>query len=263
MSPGRAIVPSAARHVLAAGQGEEFGFVAEHDVDRSARQVLQHAPVPFDKERVRQRERDGGAGAACRAEEAFDECGRVGQVEDVALEVDELGVPDDVDIDARRVEPAADAERGRHRPLGVGCDDHVAPPGRGLVACGIGHETLQDGVHARRFEVGGETVAEVVGRHRADESRAATERGDPDRAVRHGPAGDLAALADDRPDPFGCRDVDECHRAERQSERLDDRVGANARWSISVLPTQTTSKRFGATGGRARTARFSPVTPTP
>jgi hypothetical protein len=73
-------------------------------------------------------------------------------------------------------------------------------------------------VHPGRLEVRREAITEVVGRHRADESRVSPKGGDTDRGVRGRPAGDLPTLADDRPDPLARRPVDERHRAKRQPE---------------------------------------------
>jgi hypothetical protein len=113
-----------------AAESEELGFVGEHDVDGSRDEPLEDGAVPLDEEGVRQPEGDRGTPAPGCGHEPLDDRRRVGEVEKVALDVDELGVPHDLGVDPGRVEPAAGTEEGRHRPLGVRRDDRGAPPRR-------------------------------------------------------------------------------------------------------------------------------------
>jgi hypothetical protein len=133
-------------------------------------------------------------------------------------------------VDVVGAEIDAGAEIGLHRALRVGRHEDHAARGRRAAARGRRAESDAGGAH-----VVTEHVAELIGAHLADVSRAHADRRGADDGIRRRAAGDLDAGPHRRVERLGARGVDQCHRALHESvgreegvvrarDHVDDRV---------------------------------------
>src|SRR5215471_6244639 len=135
-------------------------------------QVAEGGAVATDAERVGQGQRDfasrGVGGGRGLAESRL----RLGRVEEIALEVDDLRPSDEALVDVARMQPRGGAEEGTHGPLRVRRHEDEAAPGRRPFG---GPRRLV--AHARGSQIVAEYLAELIVAHLSHVLRAAAEGG--------------------------------------------------------------------------------------
>ena len=206
--------------------------------------------MPFDAERIRERQRDAPVGPVRDRRGAAHGLLRGRRIPHVALEVGDSRARDQCLVDVALVELRARAQEGAHCALGVGCDDHEATSGR---CAGDGEGRLE--MHAHAAQVVREDLAEGVVGHPADVRRAPAERRDSKRGVRGRPAGSLGGRPHLRVDLVGPGLVDHGHRPALdtgagdefvvgEGEHVDQRI-ADGQY---VEPSHFLTPRASATG---------------
>ena len=165
----------------------DLGLVAQQHVDVVGDEFQEVASVAIDAEHVRQRQRDHGVTVVREVHDLADGLLGRGKIEEVALDVGDLGARDEALIDVRDAQLVRRAQVRRHRSLGVIGDEDVAASGRALTRCG----DRQVHLDAHRRQVVRETMPEVVIGHLADIAAGTPECRDAGDRVRDRAAGHL------------------------------------------------------------------------
>ena len=175
--------------------------------------------MPLDAEGVRQREAHPPTRIVRDA--AGLPVGLLGlrPVEEVPLQVRDVGGGDEVAVDVLGAQELRRPEVGVHRPLGIGGDHDQAAPGGRTLGGGRAPEH-----RARGPQVVREHRTELVVEHPTDERGLAAEAGDARDRVGGGATGRLDRVAHGRVDLLGARRLDERHRTLHEAVGLDEGV---------------------------------------
>ncbi len=167
----------------------DLGFIREQDVDAVLDERQELGAVAVNAEGIRQAERHLAARLGGDGRGLAKRCLGFGAIEQIPLEVDDLGRLDQRLVDFAVVKFGAHAEERVHGALAVWRHEDQAAARRRAAAGG----RLRGEGDARGADVMAEDRADLIARRLADEGRLAAERGDARHGVGDRAAGDLRA----------------------------------------------------------------------
>lgn len=186
----------------------DLALVGEQDGDAGLDEVEELGAVAVDAEAVGEGEGDVAAGLAGDLGGLAEGGLGLRAVEQVALEVDDLGGGDGGPCHLAVVELGRAAEERVHGALAVGGDEDQRARRGGAAVGGRGVEGDAGGL-----DIVAENAAELVARHLADEGRGAAQRGEADHGVGRRAAGHLYCRAHVLVERLDGGGVDEAHVA--------------------------------------------------